>query len=176
MNLSRALQLSMFWTAPQKAFLCSIQGDYPKAKDDNMVLNCSPQVVWPPLNSPRIALLDWYYRRSVRGNQGLWTLSTSAGGEQLSVGFQSWHFMLRLGTKPILCLAQSVLGGSPKPSTSKSTRGAPGSLRRSMSIRVCVESKRALRTVSKSIHLNMRDQENWDLFIFHFPLVQARCF
>lgn len=77
----------MFKTVPQKTFTSSIQGDF--SKDNNMVLICSPQVVCPPLNPPRTVLLDWYYRRSVRKNQGLWILSTSAGGEQLTVGFQS---------------------------------------------------------------------------------------
>lgn len=79
----------MFKTLPQKTFTCPIHRDYSKAKDNNMVLNCLPQVVCPPLNPPKTVQLDWYYRRSVRRDQGLWTFSTSAGGEQLSVGFQS---------------------------------------------------------------------------------------
>lgn len=79
----------MLKTVPQKTFICSIHGDYSLSTDNNMVLNCSPQVVYPPLNPLRTVLLDWYYRRSVRRDQGLWTLSTPAGGEQQSVGFQS---------------------------------------------------------------------------------------
>lgn len=84
----------MFKTFPQKTFICSIQGDYSKAEVNTMVLNCSPQAVCPPSfglvwDPLKFVLLDWNYRRSVRRDQGLWTWSTSAGGEQLNMGFQS---------------------------------------------------------------------------------------
>lgn len=55
----------MFKTVPQKSFTCSIQGDF--SKDNNMVLNCSPQVVCPPLNTPRTVLLDWYCLEGLSG-------------------------------------------------------------------------------------------------------------
>lgn len=164
----------MLKTVPQKTFKSSIQGGFSKAKGNNMVLNCSPQAVLP-WTLPRTVLLDWYYRRSVRRDQGLWILSTSAGGEQLSVGFQSWHFGWRLGTKLILlCTAHLFWEAAPSLPPQRVQEEPWEST--SISIRVCVESKRALRTVSKSIHPNMRGQQNWDLFIFHFPLVQGRCF
>lgn len=164
----------MFKTVPQKTFICSIQGDYSKAKDNNMVLNCSPQVVCPPLNPPRTVLLDWYYRRSVRRDQGLWTLSTSAGGEQLSVGFQSWHFGWRLGIKRILWLPDLFWEVAPGLLPQRVEKEPGVYVHQHQG--VCAESKRALRTVRKSIHLNMRGQENLDSFILYFLLVQGRRF
>lgn len=166
----------MLKTVPQKTFTCSIFKETSlKLKIITWYWTAHLKLSVLPWTLPRTVLLDWSYRRPVRRDQGLWILSTSAGGEQLSVGFQSWHFGWRLGTKLILlCTAHLFWEAAPSLPPQRVQEEPWESA--SISIRVCVESKRALRTVSKSIHPNMRGQQNWDLFIFHFPLVQGRCF
>lgn len=80
-----------------------------------------------PIEPRKTVLLDGCYRSSVKSDQGLWTLSPT-GGKQLIANFQDWHSEQGLGINCILCIAQSDVGLSLKPSTSKSKRGSPGSL------------------------------------------------
>lgn len=165
----------MFKTFPQKTFICSIQGENSKAKDNNMVLNCSPQVVCPPLNPPQNCSAGLVLQkvcqegpRSLDSEHTCRWRTAKWGLPELTLWVKAGH-----QTHPLHC--PTCFGMWPQAFHLKAHKRSPGESM-SISIRVCVESKRALRTVSKIDSPKHEGQENWDLFIFHFPLVQGRCF
>lgn len=126
MNLS-FVAVNVENSSSENLHMLHIQGDFSKAKDNNMVLNCSPQAVCPPLNPSQNCSAGLVLQKTCQEGPRSLDFEHLCRWRTAKCGLPELTFWMKAGHQthpPLHC--PSVLGGSSKPSTPKSTRGALG--------------------------------------------------